>query len=288
MSYPTNKNLPIGIFDSGMGGLTVLRALQNTLPHENFIYLGDTARLPYGTKSAETVREYALNACDVFMQRGVKAIVVACNTATGPALPALQEKFHPIPVIGVILPGVNAILSGANPQGPYVVLATEGTVKWHAYRDALTVLDPSRKIMEWPCSLLVALAEEGWCEGELVQNILRRLLQPLFDTLQGEQPACLLLGCTHFPVFADAIRQVVPNIPVIDPATMVAQQLKSLLSIHEIESSTNEKGTVEFLATDGIERFARVAPIFLGYDLKPEQVQLVALDFSEQRKKKAS
>ncbi len=158
MSLLTNKDLPIGVFDSGVGGLTVLRALHKALPHENFLYLGDTARLPYGTKSPQTVRDYALNANDILVATGVKALVVACNTASAVALEALQEKFHPLPVIGVISPGAKACLE-VNSDGPIVVLATESTAKWHAYKQVLASLAPDRTVIEWPCQLMVALAE---------------------------------------------------------------------------------------------------------------------------------
>lgn len=254
------KNLPIGIFDSGVGGLTVLHALQQLLPYEQFLYLGDTARLPYGTKSATTVQQYALNANEILINRGIKALVIACNTASAVALEALQQKFSPLPVIGVILPGALASLT-IERAGPIVVLATEGTVKWHAYRQILANLAPERQVIEWPCSLLVALAEEGWCEGPLVEQIIAKLLAPLQVTLAS--PSCVVLGCTHFPVFKTAIEQVLgSHIPVIDPAHSVAEHVRALLLQHNLLSEV-KKGQTHFMATDSIERFTRVAQNFL-------------------------
>jgi glutamate racemase len=289
MSLFAKKDLPIGIFDSGIGGLTVLRALQQTLPHEHFLYLGDTARLPYGTKSPQTVRNYALNANDILVASGIKALVVACNTATAFALEALQEKFYPLPVIGVITPGAKASLTIPE-NGPIVVLATEATVKWHAYRQVLSELEPHRQVIEWPCSLLVALAEEGWCEGPLVEQIISKLFSPLFASLKTK-PACLVLGCTHFPVLKAAIQNVVGDkITVIDPAHTVAEEVSALLTEHQLHRVNQSLANTQFMATDGIERFARVAQVFLGYPITTEQVELVTVvpTIISQAKKAAS
>lgn len=278
MSLFSDKELPIGIFDSGIGGLTVLRALQDVLPHEHFLYLGDTARLPYGTKSPETVRNYALNANEILISRGIKALVIACNTATAVALEALQEKFHPIPVLGVIVPGATASLEVPS-QGPIVVLATEGTVKGHAYKQILSKLAPQREVIEWPCSLLVALAEEGWCEGELVEAVVAKVLAPLFDRLQRTRPACIVLGCTHFPVLKVAIQNVIgKEIPIVDPAQTVAQIVRALLLEQNLLRETQSPALIRFMATDGVDRFSRVAQFFLGNQIH-QDVELVALSF---------
>lgn len=276
MSSLAKRELPIGIFDSGIGGLTVLRALQKNLPNEQFLYLGDTARLPYGTKSPQTVKNYALNANEILVASGIKALVVACNTATAVALEALQEKFHPLPVIGVIHPGAAASLQ-SNKDGPIIVLATESTAKWHAYRQVLSELAPHRQIIEWPCSLLVALAEEGWCEGPLVEQIVSKLLSPLFAQLGEVKPACILLGCTHFPVLKSAIQNVVGDLPIIDPAHMVAEEVHSLLLQQNLLRLSSSHAKTGFMATDGVERFARVAQIFLGYPISPNDVELVTV-----------
>lgn len=276
MTSYTKKELPIGIFDSGIGGLTVLRALQEALPQEQFLYLGDTARLPYGTKSPQTVKNYALNANEILVASGIKALVVACNTATAVALEALQEKFYPLPVIGVIHPGATASLQ-LKEEGPIVVLATESTAKWHAYRQVLTELSPTREVIEWPCSLLVALAEEGWCEGALVEQIVSKLLSPLFSQLGKVKPACFLLGCTHFPVLKSAIQNVIGDIPIIDPAHRVAEEVHSLLLQQNLLRHSHVQAKTVFMATDGVERFARVAQIFLGYPILANDVELVTV-----------
>lgn len=276
MSLITNKDLPIGVFDSGVGGLTVLRALHQALPNENFLYLGDTARLPYGTKSPQTVKEYALNASEILVATGVKALVIACNTASAVALEALQEKFYPLPVIGVIAPGAKASLQ-IHSQDPIVVLATESTAKWHAYQEIISMLAPERTVIEWPCQLLVALAEEGWCEGNLVQEIISKLLTPLFSHLGETQPACILLGCTHFPVLKDAIVATIKHIPIIDPAQSLASEVISLLTNQNLVRSNATKPITQFMATDGIDRFARVAQTFLGHPITSDDVELVTV-----------
>ncbi|MBS0290363.1 MAG: glutamate racemase [Proteobacteria bacterium] len=270
------KDLPIGIFDSGIGGLTVLRALQQALPNENFLYLGDTARLPYGTKSPQTVRDYTLNANEILVASGIKLLVVACNTASAVALDALQEKFHPLPVMGVIKSGAQACLAFPS-QGPIVVLATESTAKWHAYQKTLLELAPLQEVIEWPCQLLVALAEEGWCQGALVDQIISTLLSPLFKQLGDISPACFLLGCTHFPVLRASLQNVLGTIPIIDPAHTLARQVIELLSSQDLLRTQASLPSTQFMATDGIERFARVAQTFLGEPISLQSVELVTV-----------
>lgn len=278
MSHSTSKYLPIGIFDSGIGGLTVLRALREVMPDEPMLYLGDTARLPYGTKSADTVCHYALNACAILVEQGIKSLVVACNTATAVALEAIEAQFPMLPVMGVIQPGAAASLTVSS-KGPVVVLATESTVKGHAYQKVLKMLAPEREVIEWPCQLLVALAEEGWCEGALVEAILQEIIAPLMEQLNGQRPACFLLGCTHFPVLKTALQKVLGDSTVIiDPANTVARNVFNLLSERNLlVEGTGSKRTTRFLATDGVERFSRVAKIFLGEQVPVDAVELVSL-----------
>lgn len=280
MSNLDFKNFPIGIFDSGVGGLTILRALREMLPDEPMLYLGDTARLPYGTKSADTVCHYALNACRILVEQGIKCLVIACNTATAVALEAIQAQFPMLPVMGVIQPGASASLTISS-SGPVVVLATEGTVKGQAYQKILKILAPEREVIEWPCQLLVALAEEGWCEGVLVESILQKILAPLMEKLSGLRPACFLLGCTHFPVLKTALQNVLgESMVVIDPANAVAKNVFELLSERNllIENMGSNK-PIRFLATDGVERFSKVAKIFLGEQVPVDTVELVSFPF---------
>ena len=182
---------PIGIFDSGMGGLTVMRALRDRLPHENFIYLGDTARLPYGTKSGDTVTRYAVQAARALIARDIKMLVVACNTAASVALPVLQSALAPLPVIGVIGPGAAAAVAAAK-EGPIAVIATEGTVKGGAYVQAIQALAPRMPVVQQAAPLLVPLAEEGLVQGEITRLAMERYLTPLLATLResGASASC--------------------------------------------------------------------------------------------------
>ena len=175
---------PIGVFDSGVGGLTVLAALRAELPHEQFVYLGDTARLPYGTKSAATVVRYALQAADALVARDVKALVVACNTASAAALPSMRERFGALPVIGVVEPGADAAVA-ATRSGGIAVIGTEATVRGGAYQRAIAQRRPDATVTVLACQLFVALAEEGWTQGEVARAIAQRYLAPLLRRRRG-------------------------------------------------------------------------------------------------------
>jgi glutamate racemase len=197
---------PIGVFDSGVGGLTVLRALLHQLPAEDFVYLGDTARLPYGTKSPGPIRPYSLQAPRLLQAHGVKCLVVACNTASAVALDALTAEFAPVPVLGVLEPGAAAACR-ATRGGCIAVIATEGTVRGGAYQAAITRLRPGAIVTARACPLFVTLAEEGWTDGAVVDAAIHRYLDDVFPA-DGTQPDTLLLGCTHFPVLAPALARV--------------------------------------------------------------------------------
>jgi len=264
---------PIGVFDSGMGGLTVMRALMARLPRENFIYLGDTARLPYGTKSAETVRRYAVQAVQALLAQDVKIVVIACNTASV-ALPRLREVLCPLPILGVIAPGAAAAVAAAS-EGPIAVIATEATVRGGAYRAAIRSLGSDIPIVQQPCSLFVALTEEGLVDGPIVDAVVRRYLDPLLATMP--KPKCLLLGCTHYPVLHDAIRRVVgPTITLVDSAATTAVAVEQALMQANLQNAEHHP-IARFLATDAPDRFARVGEIFLGRPIDPGKVELVDL-----------
>jgi glutamate racemase len=271
------RGLPIGVFDSGVGGLTVLRALLELLPGESYCYLGDTARLPYGTKSPDSVVRYALQSSRHLVERGVKLLVVACNTASSVALPALEAAYPGLPVVGVVRPGARAGCR-LNANGRMAVVATEATVRGGASQRAVLELCPEMRVEAEPCSLFVALAEEGWTGGELVEAIVRRSLAPLLARFGQEPPGSLILGCTHFPVLAGAIRNVLgPEVEVIDSAATTASEVRGELAARGLLNDHEGEGTVRFLATDGAERFARVGSIFLGRDLAHGDVELVDL-----------
>jgi glutamate racemase len=272
---------PIGVFDSGVGGVTVLRALRCALPAEEFIYLGDTARLPYGTKSPESVVRYSLQCAEALIVRGISCLVVACNTASASALGALRLRYPDIPVIGVIEPGAAAAVAASRSRH-IAVIGTEGTIGGGAYQTAIHRLDAGIRVTARACSLFVAMAEEGWTEGPIAEAVARRYLEPIFGTPDGAHyatpygaPDTLVLGCTHFPVLAAAIRTVLPpRVAIVDSAATVAAAVSRELArtIH-----TQGSGGVTWLATDGAARFARVSSVFLGQALRADEIEIVDL-----------
>ena len=267
------NDAPIGIFDSGMGGLTVMRALVQRLPNERFLYLGDTARLPYGTKSAETVKRYALQAVQALTARGVKLVVIACNTASV-SLAALQEALAPLPVIGVIEPGAQAALA-VSPDGPIAVIATEGTVKGGAYVRAIHAHSQA-PVVQQACPLFVPMAEEGLVEGPIAEAVAHRYLDPLLATMP--RPRALVLGCTHFPVLKNTIAKIAgANIALIDSAATTAEAVAQLLTERGLGCEKRNGEPHHFLATDAPDRFARVGEIFLGSTIDPGTVEQIDL-----------
>jgi glutamate racemase len=269
------RDLPIGVFDSGVGGLTVLRALKEVLPHEAFVYLGDTARLPYGTKSPASVVRYATQCAELLVGRGIKALVVACNTAASAALPALAARYPGLPVVGVVEPGARAAVA-ASGSGRIAVVATEGTIRAGAYIAAIERLRPGAEITGIGCSVFVALAEEGWTAGPIVEQVAHRYLDGVFAG--PAPPDTLLLGCTHFPVLAAALRKSIPAaIAVVDSARTTAEAVAALLAAQGLARAADSPapGPKRFLATDGPERFARVGSIFLGRPISAADVELV-------------
>ena len=270
-----NDTRPIGVFDSGIGGLTVLRALAARLPGEDFLYLGDTARLPYGTKTAATVERYALQAVEALLRRDVKAVVVACNTASSAALPALAAAHPLLPIIGVIEPGA-AAAAAATQNGRIAVIATEGTVRGGAYQRAILRRLPDAQVVAVPATLFVALAEEGWTEGQVADATARRYLAPLFAHA-ATAPDVLVLGCTHFPPLTAVVRGVVGEaVRIVDSAATTAEVLASEAG-RRFQASGRQDGSRRFLVTDGEERFVRVGPTFLGSAIGPEAVERVDL-----------
>jgi glutamate racemase len=278
MSEQAQRARPIGVFDSGVGGLTVLRALQSALPAEDFVYLGDTARLPYGTKSPETVVRYALAAAAVLIERGVKALVVACNTASAVALPALRERHAPLPVIGVVEPGARAAVA-ATRSGRIAVIGTEATVRGGAYQAAIARLRPGSLVRATACQVFVALAEEGWIDGAVASDAARRYLPPLFEPSAAGPPAdTLVLGCTHFPLLLPIIREHVgAEVAIVDSAATTAHAVREQLQAQHLlrEPIGAGGGSLRFLATDGVLRFAAVGGRFLGMALSPEEIELI-------------
>ena len=265
-----DRQLPIGVFDSGMGGLTVLSALAKAMPNEQFIYLGDSARLPYGTKSPDTVVRYARQASKELVRRGVKALVVACNTASASALKMLAQDFAPLPVYGVVEPGAQAAAMQADASG-VLVLATESTILGGAYQRALLQQNPSLTVFGRACPLWVTLAEQGWVGDQaasLTQHTLEHGLRGFVDgaAYASSHPKTVLLGCTHFPLFRQQIEALVgADVQVVDSvqttAATVSNDLSKLDLLRDTPASNNE---MVFLATDGVERFRKVGGYFFG------------------------
>lgn len=260
----------IGIFDSGIGGLTVARAIHELLPQEHTIYLGDTARVPYGPKSPATVRRYSHEILEWLLGQGVKAVVVACNTATAHALDSLRAV-SPVPVIGVVEPGARAAVA-ASTRGKVAVIGTAGTVASGAYRRALLALKPSLHVIEQACPLFVPLVEEGWFAHPATRLVAEEYLEPV----RAAGVDALVLGCTHYPLLKPLFAELLgPEVALIDSAQETARDLALALASRGLESDGSAPPTHRWVATDDVARFARVGTLFTGRPL--EAVELVEL-----------
>lgn len=279
-----NPSFPIGIFDSGVGGLTVYRALHEHLPNERFVYLGDTARVPYGTKSLRTVERYAVENAQFLAAHGIKLLVVACNTASALALPAIRQALN-IDVVGVIGPGARAAVCrqdvcapGIRSQRRIGVIATESTVHSGAYTQAIQKADPDATVIERACPLFVPLAEEGWADEDVARTIAQTYLQDLRSKIDT-----LVLGCTHYPILRNVIQETVGDpVELIDSGEATAREVKSLLKEKDLARLSAGTGALDrqlcddldhFYVTDAAERFGRVAERFLGS--KPSRLEAV-------------
>ncbi|HUJ60056.1 MAG TPA: glutamate racemase [Kofleriaceae bacterium] len=259
------KRHPIGVFDSGVGGLTVVRALRTALPGEDIVYLGDTARVPYGSKSPRTVEKYSLACQHFLLERGVKLVLIACNTASANALPALREA-SAVPVIGAVEPGAAAALA-ATRAGHIGVIGTLGTVRSSAYAKAIAARDPAARLTALACPMLVPLAEEGWVDDDIARLAARRYLAELFA--RDRAIDTLVLGCTHYPllrgVLAEAARELAGReVAVVDSAGAMAEAARDALG--SAENRRSEAGRLDFFATD-TSRLDELAPRFLGEPL---------------------
>lgn len=250
---------PIGVFDSGVGGLTVLRELVRMLPGESFVYLGDTARVPYGTKSQETITRYSVEIANyLVMRHEIKMLVVACNTASSLALPALR-KIYRIPVVGMIDPCIRRVV--ALPKRDSIgVIGTSGTIRSGAYEQALRSAAPEARILCRPCPLLVSLAEEGWMEKQVTRDVVAEYLAPY----RKDPPDALILGCTHYPVLKKTISEFLGGGTVlIDSGEEAARVVDVLISESGMKADRGAPG-IRFLVTDDPGHFARVGEAFLG------------------------
>ncbi len=258
---------PIGVFDSGVGGLTVVNALRRLLPSENIFYLGDNARIPYGNKGAATVRRYSFELSGLLLAEEAKTIVVACNTATALALPRLQDALR-VPVVGVIAPGAAAAVA-ATSSGRVGVIGTHATISSGAYERALRTLDPALEVKAVACPLFVPLIEEGLLDDPLTDQHIARYLRPLLDS--GIDT--LILGCTHYPLLHDAIARLVgPAIRLVDSAQNCALAVRDLLAASGLAAPDSQTGSLQVALTDSSDRFLPVVERAL--DLRVGDVQL--------------
>lgn len=258
--------------------MTVLRAMRTLMPAESFLYLGDTARLPYGTKSSATIVRYALQAAARLVERRIKMLVVACNTVSAVALPALRAHCPDIPVEGVVGPGAEAACA-ATRRGHIAVIGTESTIRGKAYEDAILHRLPQAVVVGRACPLFVPLAEEGLVSGPLVEGIAARYLDEIFRLPREREenvPDCLVLGCTHFPLLAEAISQVAGDVVLVDSAATTAASVRQRLLSQGL-AREGAPGTAQFLATDDVPRFAAMGRRFLGTALAIDEVELVDL-----------
>ncbi|HUQ32721.1 MAG TPA: glutamate racemase [Pyrinomonadaceae bacterium] len=268
-----NQDLPIGIFDSGVGGLTVYRALHERLPDEHFVYLGDTARVPYGTKSLATVERYAIENSRFLEAHGIKLLVVACNTASALALPAIRSAVH-VDVVGVIEPGAHAAVESsavASKAESIGVIATEATIRSRAYAEAIAKLAPAVKVIESACPLFVSLAEEGWADTGVARTVAAEYL----EGIKKHDVGTLVLGCTHYPILRRVIQETMgQGVRLIDSGEATARAVERLLAEKKLaREPVEEDGALSrhlcddldhFYVTDAAERFSRVAERFLG------------------------
>jgi glutamate racemase len=248
----------IGIFDSGVGGLTVVHALLGALPHEDLVYLGDTGRYPYGTKGAETITRYSVENAEFLVEKDVKLLVVACNTSTAAALDALRARFA-LPIVGVVEPGARAAIARTR-NGRVGVIATDATIASGAYTRACRALREGLELYTRPCPLFVPLAEEGWTDGPIARGVVETYLA----SLRKSGIDTLILGCTHYPLLRPLIAEVMgPDVALVDSAEETAREVAAVLAAQGL-SRTRGAGTTSFFVTDVPDRFVRIGQRFLG------------------------
>lgn len=257
------KIKPIGIFDSGVGGLTVVKQMFKKLPNEAIVYLGDTARVPYGTKSSETIKRFSLENAEFLMRFDVKLIVVACNTASSTSLDVLRERFS-IPIVGVIKPGAEKA-SQITRNNKIGIIGTYATIKSKAYEKEIRYISKDIEVISKACPLFVPLVEEGWIKEKITFDIVRKYLKPLVN----KNIDTLILGCTHYPLLKPVISKVVGrNVRIVDSASSVADEVYNILMSLGALSSLSKKPGHRFFATDAVEHFVRVGERFLGTKIR--------------------
>lgn len=268
----TNNN-PIAIFDSGIGGLTVFKEVSRLLPDEDIVYLGDTARVPYGIRSPETVTRYSFECSDFLIKQNVKILVVACNTVSAISLSEMRKNI-PIPVIGVIEPGASAAVKSTT-NNRIGIIGTEATIRSNAYLKAIKMLNPEIAVFSMACPLFVPLVEEGWTDGIIPKLIVERYLKGMID----QTIDTLILGCTHYPLLKDIIKEVLANVLLIDSAVETARVVKEEMLKKKLQKAPDHsgqgKGSWKFFVTDSPEKFVKVGERFLQSDIKDiEKIKL--------------
>ena len=262
------NSAPIGVFDSGIGGLTVVHELIRQLPHESIVYFGDTARVPYGPKSPETVRRYSREIAGFLQEQGVKNIVIACNTATAHALTTLREDLD-MPIVGVVEPGARAAVA-ATTRGHVGVIGTVGTIKSGAYERAIRAIDPDIRVTARACPLFVPLVEEGWTEHEAARLIAREYLEPLIDA----RIDTLVLGCTHYPLLKPLLRDVLgPDVRLIDSAEETAAETARTLAGASLCAPPGGEAVYRFVASDDPLQFLQLGQRFLGGTMEGVEIR---------------
>jgi glutamate racemase len=262
---------PIGVFDSGIGGLTVVREIMRQLPGESVVYFGDTARVPYGPKSPDTVRRYSREIASFLLRQEAKAIVIACNTATAHALPVLRDEFK-VPVVGVVEPGARAAVR-ASTGGRIGVIGTSGTVSSGAYDRAIRAILPDARVIAKACPLLVPLVEEGWIDHPITAQVAREYLLPLID----EGIDTLVLGCTHYPLLKDVLcRALGRGVSLIDSAAETASTVGDVLRECHIHAPADAEPTHRFIASDDPLQFLQLGQNFLGNAIESVEVHTFA------------
>jgi len=261
--------MSIGVFDSGIGGLTVLKEIRKVLPSEKIYYLGDTARVPYGEKTKELIIRYSKEIVAFLLEKNVSAIVVACNTATALALNELKEIFK-IPIIGVIEAGARTAINTTK-NGKIGVIGTKATIKSGKYKEEIKLFNTKAEVIQKACPLFVPAVEEGILSGKLVNQIIKTYL----DDFEGKIDT-LILGCTHYPLLKGAISKIYPNIKIVDPAKETALDLKNILQKNEfLKNDAKKNEEVKYYVTDGQEKFKEIGIMFLKEDIK--EVELIKL-----------
>lgn len=259
---------PVGVFDSGIGGLTVAHEVIRQLPHESIVYFGDTARVPYGPKSPETVRRYSREIAGFLQEQGVKAIVIACNTATAHALSALRDELA-MPVIGVVEPGARAAVA-ATKAGHIGVIGTVGTIKSGAYERAIRAINPDVMITARACPLFVPLVEEGWTDHDATRLVAREYLEPLI----AADVDTVVLGCTHYPLLKPLLREVLgPSVKLIDSAEETAAETARTLAAKQLAASSTTDPTYRFVASDDPLQFLQLGQRFLGGTMEGVEIR---------------